>query len=417
MSGFQQQTSGSCCQTIAGNRFVLSHRIGKGGFGDVYEAQDIWTNQSCAVKLERVDSRKRYLFNEYSIYKMLNGIDGVCEALWCGTEGPFNIIVMPLLGYSLNDIMSRFKRLSVCTVLKLGLQLVSILEEVHRRGVLHRDIKPGNFLIGRGEYSDKLFLVDFGLSTLFRDRYGRHIPYHSSAHFHGTDKYASINSHMKTEASRRDDLESTAYALIYMVKGELPWQHITNKETRRKRMGQMKMQFTPEQLCAGLPHCFAEFLRYSMSLEFAAEPDYAYLRRLFEDTLNMIPGSWAAPYEWTVHSSTASRPAFIHSREELNTNWTETVPAQLESPGNSSLGHSSPPATPISNAIPPNPWQQGGFSKIQLSVTSAHCHSQEFKCVGVPSPRPVMEPIVIDDDNMDVDYTMQFPSAGILTVA
>eukprot|EP01122_Echinamoeba_exundans_P008272 TRINITY_DN2718_c0_g1_i4.p1 TRINITY_DN2718_c0_g1~~TRINITY_DN2718_c0_g1_i4.p1 ORF type:complete len:471 (-),score=59.92 TRINITY_DN2718_c0_g1_i4:241-1653(-) len=345
-----QQQGANLGQTIAANRFVLSRRIGKGGFGDVYEGCDIWTNEDCAVKLERVTPRRSYLHREYTTYQKLKSIDGIPQPVWYGTEGPFNIMVMQLLGPSLSDLMARYKRLSVCTVLKLGAQMITLLERVHNCGLLHRDIKPGNFLIGRNDDLGKLHLIDFGLAGQYRDANGRHIPYNSSAHFHGTDKYASVNSHMKIESSRRDDLESVAYTLIYLVKGELPWQYVTNKAIRRKRMGQMKMRIQPDELCAGLPRCFEELLRYAMNLEFGQDPKYSYLRGLFEQTLNATPGGWASPFEWAVPTANpnASTPLFyispvVTELDDAMQDDDNMFGAETASPQNSSQGRVSPP--------------------------------------------------------------------------
>lgn len=397
----QPHTASNLGQTIAANRFVLSRRVGKGGFGDVYEGCDIWTNEDCAVKLERVAPKRNYLNREYITYQRLKSLDGIPEPVWYGMEGPFNIMVLPLLGSSLSDLMARFKRLSICTVLKLGIQMVSLLERVHSRNLLHRDIKPGNFLIGKGENAGKLYLIDFGLASPYRDANGRHIPYNSSAHFHGTDKYASINSHMKIESSRRDDLESIAYTLIYLSKGELPWQYVMNKAIRRKRMGQMKMRIPPEELCAGLPRCFEEMLRYAMSLEFGQDPNYSYLRSMFEQTLTATPGGWAAPFEWATSAVVAPVPVFyvspvVTENDDLMLEDDRLTALPTDSNGNSSQGRSSPPvfsgfhhsSTPVLHTaqfasssswvrVPFNPQTSSGFSTPTVQYNGCGFQEQQ----------------------------------------
>lgn len=271
---------------------------------------------------------------------------------------------------------------------------LTLLERVHACNLLHRDIKPGNFLVGRGAEAGKLHLIDFGLAGAYRDTNGRHIPYNSSAHFHGTDKYASINSHMKigmlvhsfggsanfpnrdaslakffcglvspakpvltlsAESSRRDDLESVAYTLIYLAKGELPWQYVTNKQIRRKRMGQMKMRILPEELCIGLPRCFEELLRYAMSLEFGQDPNYMYLRSLLEQTLNATPGGWAAPFEWATPAAIVSAPAPMFYVSPVHTELDDPMQEDEHmmggydspSPQTSSQGRATPPISSI----------------------------------------------------------------------
>ncbi|KAI0310387.1 kinase-like domain-containing protein, partial [Amylostereum chailletii] len=102
---------------------------------------------------------------------------------------------------------------------------ISHLESLHSRGYIHRDIKPSNFLFGLEEESMRVFLIDFGLAHRYIDPdSGRHIPFNHTKELIGTPRWASINAHSGIEQSRRDDLESLAYVLIYFARGSLPWQ-------------------------------------------------------------------------------------------------------------------------------------------------------------------------------------------------
>ena len=145
---------------------------------------------------------------------------------WFGSEAGCNVMVVDLLGKSLEDFLDRQNRhLSYKTVAMLGHQMVDRVEWMHTQGIIHRDIKPDNFLMGLGDTAHKLHLIDFGLSKRYRDRKTKqHIPYVDEKKLTGTARYCSINTHLGAEQSRRDDLESIAYLMIYLVRGKLPWQ-------------------------------------------------------------------------------------------------------------------------------------------------------------------------------------------------
>lgn len=141
-------------------------------------------------------------------------------------------------------------------------------------------------MIGVGSRAAQVFCVDFGLSKRYCDpKTMRHIFQRNDRSLTGTPRYASINNHLGIEQSRRDDLESVAYILIYFLRGSLPWQGLkSNKPEQKYRLIlQKKQQVTIGQLCQGLPSPFAEFLAYTRSLKFDAKPDMLYLRKLFRD--------------------------------------------------------------------------------------------------------------------------------------
>ena len=153
--------------------------------------------------------------------------------------------------------------------------------------VIYRDIKPANFVIGIGEQgSGIVFCVDFGLSKRYRHpKTLQHIPHRDGRSLTGTPRYASINNHLGIEQSRRDDLESIGYVLVYFLKGILPWQGLKAKNAQKKYqlILQKKQQISVSALCQGCPAQFAEFLAYTRSLKFDSKPDIPYLRKLFRD--------------------------------------------------------------------------------------------------------------------------------------
>jgi casein kinase I family protein HRR25 len=145
-------------------------------------------------------------------------------------------------------------------------------------------LKPDNLLIGIGPRSHRIHIIDFGLSNQYRDPDTNiHIPYRDNLPLIGTARYASVNAHMGIEHSRRDDMESLAYILIYFMQGCLPWKGITIGEKRQADIGKKKSTITPEVLCDGLPAEFHLCLQYARSLGFSERPNYQYLRDLFSN--------------------------------------------------------------------------------------------------------------------------------------
>lgn len=149
---------------------------------------------------------------------------------------------------------------------------------------LFRNKISDNFLMGIGRHCNKLFLIDFGLAKKYRDIRSRiHIAYREDKNLTGTARYASINAHLGIEQSRRDDLESLGYVMMYFNRGSLPWQGLkaTTKKQKYERISEKKMSTPIEVLCKGFPAEFAMYLNYCRTLRFDESPDYMYLRQLF----------------------------------------------------------------------------------------------------------------------------------------
>ena len=206
---------------------------------------------------------------------------------------------MQLLGPNLEYLFNNSDRkFTLPTVLLLGIQIINLLKDLHQIHYIHRDIKPSNFLIGRGQDIDQIYIMDFGLSRKYI-RKGKHIKYRDNRSLIGTARYASCNMHRGIEPTRRDELESIGYMLIYFLKGKLPWQGL-RKEKKHKKfidiIGNKKFNTDVNELCYGIPSFFKDYIIYCRNLEFDETPDYDYLCGLFCNYCGMT--GIVPKYEW-----------------------------------------------------------------------------------------------------------------------
>lgn len=281
------------------NDYIIIEQIGSGSFGEVYLAQ-YKKGGYVAVKVEDRKKMQR-IYGEYKIYKYLHksNFDTGLPKIYDYLQSPdYNIMVMQLLGPNLEDLFNKYNRkFKQSTVFLLADQLIYLLKQLHDAGYIHRDIKPNNFLIGRDNNVSQIYMMDFGLSKKYISS-GKHIRFRDKRSLIGTARYASINMHMGFEPSRRDDLESVGYMLVYFVNGSLPWQGIKKQKGNEhiEAIGDIKICTNVEKLCEDLPDCFREYISYCRKLKFDETPDYEYARKLFENVgkkINVIP-----QFEW-----------------------------------------------------------------------------------------------------------------------
>uniref|UniRef100_A0A0K8TP96 non-specific serine/threonine protein kinase n=1 Tax=Tabanus bromius TaxID=304241 RepID=A0A0K8TP96_TABBR len=289
---------------LIGGKYRVIRKIGSGSFGDIYLGLSIQCGEEVAIKIESSSARHPQLLYEYKLYRILSGGIGIPRIRYYGQERSFNTLVMDLLGPSLEDLFNFCSRhFTIKTVLMLVDQMIGRLEFLHLKCFIHRDIKPDNFLMGIGRHCNKLFLIDFGLAKKYRDPRTRvHIPYREDKNLTGTARYASINAHLGIEQSRRDDMESLGYVMMYFNRGALPWQGMkaNNKKQKYEKISEKKMSTPIEVLCKGFPAEFSMYLNYCRSLRFDEQPDYMYLRQLFRILFRTLNHQYDYTYDWTM---------------------------------------------------------------------------------------------------------------------
>jgi serine/threonine protein kinase len=279
------------------NKFIYFKKyvIGSGSFGKVLYGMNMERTEEFAIKFEKTTVKNSVIGEEIKILQDLQGGLGVPEIHWHGRHEEYKVIVMDLLGPSLDKFFKICgKKFNLETTVNMGIEMMNRIEYVHSKGYLHRDIKPNNFLLGkfsRNKVCDDntMYIVDFGLSKSYLDEEtNQHYDLKENRRFVGTPRYASLNTHVGIRQSRRDDIESIVYILIYFLKGELPWQGVkakTKSEKKEKIKNQKKFVAIGE-MCFGLPPQFNELLTYVKNLKFDEIPNYDHIRHTLQIVKN-----------------------------------------------------------------------------------------------------------------------------------
>lgn len=348
-----------------GRKYRVGRKIGSGSFGEIYLGTSLTTGKEVAIKMESRKKKNPHLLFESRVYKILNDSTGVPEVYWYGVEGDYSVMVMELLGPSLEDLFCYCgRKFRLKTVLMLADQMLQRIEMVHTQGFLHRDIKPHNFLIGRHSKQSTVYVIDFGLAKRYRHPTSHvHIPYREGKSLTGTARYVSINTHMGLEQSRRDDLESLGYVFLYFVRGSLPWQGLkaTSKRDKYEKIRDKKVTTSVQHLCRYLASEFSTYISYCRSLKFTERPDYSYLRRLLKDLLFKEGFYYDFVFDWS----------YLFSSNKT-----------VDPSSSSSLRHGEPAGTPL----PP------GAVRVQrsggLRQGGARKYSEDDRlCLDEPQPR------------------------------
>ncbi|CAD8126886.1 unnamed protein product [Paramecium sonneborni] len=293
--------------SIVATKFRLIDKVGQGSFGMIYKTENMESGDIFATKFEKRDensSGMSLLVREIKVLIEVQDFEGFPQIVFYGRDEYYNYFMQTYLGYNLEQLLKRCNyKFSIQTVLRIGIILIDRLKMLHSKNLLHRDLKPDNMCIGYDDI-DQIYLIDFGLAKYYKDSQGNHIAQSDKKGIIGTARYASLTAHLGKEQSRRDDIESLGYVLVYLAKGRLPWMNLnTNtKSEKYQKIKEFKQQITLDKLCEGLPKCFLNLFIYARGLDFQGEPDYQFLKDQFQkqyqidvsSSLNHVP----LDFEW-----------------------------------------------------------------------------------------------------------------------
>ena len=272
----------------------------------LYEGINIKDNEPVAMKFRKRMNDLDELESEAYYLTYLKGF-GIPKIITFGRSGTYNILVEELLGPSLHILWglkkSKNEKILLKDICMIALQGLDRLEYIHSKYIIHRDIKPHNFLLGKKD-PEIIYLIDFGFSHKYRSsKTGKHIKFKCLKMACGSLQYLSLNGNRGYELSRRDDLESFLYMLIFLATNYLPWIKFQNSKLKEDELIKeiyYSKKYTPfEKICDGLPKEFIEYMKYIRNLKFEQDPDYYYLKGLFTSIItrneqkNDLLFSWA----------------------------------------------------------------------------------------------------------------------------
>ena len=308
------------------SKFLTIKKLGEGSFGKVYKAE--YNNEYYALKFENRTKGQNLLENEALILSYLKG-PNIPEFVYFDHSGEYNILVMQLMGQSLEDIFNKRKKFSVKTTCMLGYQMLNVLQYMHDKHIIHRDIKPDNFVMEAKANNAHLYLLDFGLAKKYRSsRTLLQYPLIKKKKLTGTARYASIHALEELEQSTRDDMESVGYVIMYFLRGNLPWQglKIKSKEDKYRKILDKKKETSSKELCINFPDEFREYVEYSRNLDYEEEPKYEkYRNKFYELVCNKMGESFDFVYDWTTESDIKKRKSNANNGIELKTTTTKDV--------------------------------------------------------------------------------------------
>lgn len=265
---------------IINNKYKIIEQIGSGSFGSIYKGENIRTRENVAIKVESIKSETKLLKNESIIYQFLSNSPGIPSVKWFGKDTNNYYMVINLLGQSLQNLKDKKGNFSLKLTLQIGIQIINLLKTIHDKGLVHRDIKPDNFLFGLND--TQINIIDFGFCKTYIDGNNMHIKMVNTKNIIGSHMYTSINSHKFRELSRRDDLESLGYMLIYFYMGTLDWQNIESSSDKIIKMKETIGDNTD------VPKILIDYLNYVKNLIFEEKPDYLTIINNFKREIEIL---------------------------------------------------------------------------------------------------------------------------------
>ena len=270
-------------------KFRVGKLINNSILSFIHEGINEINKEQVAMKFENIIGKYHFIESEAYLLYLLKG-KGIPKLLCYGKSGKYKVLIEELLGksiyliWNLKDMKSKIN--DICLI---ALQCLDRLEYIHSKDIIHKDIKPFNFLFGK-KYPELIYLIDFGISKKYRSsRTGKHIKFGKLIRTTGSLRYMSVNSNRGYEESRRDDLESLGYVLVFLLKKTLPWLNVEKmnltKYQKTIKISKIKSQTLPEEICQGLPKEFSDYIKYTRNLTFEQDPNYNYLRHLFLDVI------------------------------------------------------------------------------------------------------------------------------------
>lgn len=259
------------------NKYNIIRKLNEGKFGTIYECENMRTKEKVAIKMELSSSPLISLKNEAKIYQYLGNVSRIPRLKWFGKFNDYTYLVMDLLGLSLKEYIRKNKKIHLEHILNISIQMLLIIRTIHYKDLLHRDIKPDNFMFNVNEETNKLYLIDFGLAKRYMYD-GKHISENNISSLIGTPNYVSLNVHNGYEPSRRDDIESCIYVIIYMLLGETIWASINIEKMIEYKKNMFNGGIVPEFI--------TKMLSIVRNMTFEEEPDYDLLINMLKDEMN-----------------------------------------------------------------------------------------------------------------------------------
>ena len=326
-------------KSILFKKYLILKKIDEGSFGSIYLSKNIKTNEKVAIKIENRKIENPLLEREAYILFYLRG-PGLPEIKTFGKTKDLFILIQNLLGPSLANLLDKHSIVfTIKDICMLSIQMIERLEYIHLKNYIHRDIKPHNFLMGIDD-PDILYLIDFGLSKKYRSKKGKHIKFSINNNITGTPRYCSINGLRGAEQSRRDDLESLFYVIIYFFRGNLPWQNlkIKSRQERFNRINYLKKNISYKILCKNLPQELYNFGTYIKRLKFEEDPDYNFLRNCFDSILKKINEKNDNKFSWLTNFKSYSnnkkqkdnQPNIVRRKNSSHKRLLEKISSSLE---------------------------------------------------------------------------------------